>query len=354
MNILLNPHNHLFELARSGKRLPHIVLVIGLGYVFMLLAQLIGGIPATLLILALSIAEASQPTLGDPDVLRGLLLPNNALEQFILLVLAFGPIFLILWGWLTLFEKRPLWTIGLERIKAAQKYLRGLLIGLLMFSASVGLLAIFGYIDLEAGDPQQQGLTALGGVLLVFLGWMVQGAAEEAITRGWILPVIGARYKPLLGIVISAIIFATYHSLNPNLNPIAILNLFLSGLFFALFALYEGGLWGVFAIHTAWNWTQGNLFGFEVSGLTSTSGTLFNLMEVGPDAITGGTFGPEGGLAVTVVLVISCLLVWVASRRRSRATPPGPEPESPDFLSRSSNTEPANTKADTPPNTLES
>ena len=85
MNILWNPHNHLFELARSGKRLPHIVLVIGLGYVFMLLAQLIGGIPATLLILALSIAEASQPTLGDPDVLRGLLLPNTALEQFILL-----------------------------------------------------------------------------------------------------------------------------------------------------------------------------------------------------------------------------------------------------------------------------
>lgn len=320
MILLLNPQNHLLELARSGKRLPHIILVIVLSFIFVVLAQLIGGIPATLIVLALSISEASEVPLGDPEALRSLLLPTTALEQFIFLVLTFGPILLILWVWLALFEKRPFWTIGLERARAGKRYLRGLLIGLLMFIASISISALLGYIDVEAGDPQRQGIIALGGVLLVFLGWMVQGAAEEAITRGWILPTIGARYKPLLGIIIASVIFTLFHSLNPNLSPIAILNLFLFGLFATLFALYEGGLWGVFSIHTAWNWAQGNLFGFEVSGMLPPGGTIFNLVEVGPDVITGGPFGPEGGFAVTMVLIASCIIVWMMAGQKQRST----------------------------------
>jgi hypothetical protein len=213
-------------------------------------------------------------------------------------------------------------------------------IGLLMFSAAVGISALFGYVAVERGGPQQTGLAALGGVLLVFFGWVVQGAAEEALTRGWLLPVIGARYRPLLGIIISSLVFATLHSLNPNLSPIAVLNLALFGLFAALFALYEGGLWGIFSIHTVWNWAQGNLYGFEVSGMSAAGVTLFNLMETGPDVVTGGAFGPEGGLSVTVVLVISCALVWVAGKRRTSPEEDRPEQTSPDFLTRSSENEP--------------
>jgi len=348
MSLLLNPRNHLFELARTGKRLPHIILVILLTFVFIVVAQLMGGIPAIILIGLLSVRSADQLALDNQEALVSLLLPDTALERAILLVLAFGPIFLVLWGWLALFEKRPLWTIGLERVKAGKKYLRGLLIGLLMFSAAIGLSAILGYIDVEPGDPRQQGLAAVGGVLVIFVGWMVQGAAEEALARGWVLPTIGARYKPVLGVVISSVIFAIFHLLNPNLSSIAVLNLFLFGLFAAVFVLSEGGLWGVFAILTAWNWAQGNLFGFEVSGMAPGGGSLFNLMEVGPDVITGGPFGPEGGLAVTVVLIASCGLVRVASRRRSTSTP-ALELEPPTFLNRDSNPESERVPADPPP-----
>jgi membrane protease YdiL (CAAX protease family) len=238
------------------------------------------------------------------------------LEQTIYLVFSFGPIFLMLWVWLALFEKRPMWTIGLAWSGAGRKFLRGLLVGLLMFMAAVGISAAFGYIAIEQGGSQPQGWAALGGVLLVLLGWLVQGSAEEALTRGWLLPVIGARYKPIWGIIISSVIFTVFHFLNPNLSPIAILNLCLFGLFAALYALYEGSLWGVFSLHAVWNWVQGNLFGFEVSGMIVPGGTLFNLMEVGPDIVTGGPFGPEGGLAVTVVLVVSSVIVWVLSERR--------------------------------------
>ncbi len=319
MNTLLDLNNHLLSLARSGRRLPHIILAIILTFVFVFLSQLIGGTPASLLILMNSTPELGELAQGNLEDMYKLFLPDTALEQVIFLVLGFGPIFLILWIWLALFEKRPFWTIGLEWAGAVKKYLRGLLIGLLMFSAAVGLSALFGYVAVETGSPQQQGVAALGGVLLVFLGWVVQGAAEEALTRGWLLQVVGARYNAILGIIVSALIFATLHSLNPNLSPVAVLNLALFGLFAALFVLYEGGLWGIFSIHTVWNWAQGNLYGFQVSGLPPAGGTLFNLRETGPDLITGGSFGPEGGLSVTVVLVASCGLVWVAGGRRKRA-----------------------------------
>lgn len=316
MNPIFDPDNHLLNLARRGRRLPHIVVAVLLSFVFILLAQLGGGIPAAIIILALSGLPGGDLSLADPQAFASQLFPDTALEQVILLVLTFGPIFLILWAWLALFEKRPLWTLGLERRGGAFKYVRGLVIGLVMFAASVGVSAGLGYMALETGNPGEQGLAALGGVLFVFLGWTVQGPAEEAIARGWLLPVIGARYRPWLGVLVSALVFTVYHSLNPNLNPVAILNLFLFGLFTAFFALYEGGLWGVFSIHAVWNWAQGNLFGLEVSGLPAPGGTIFNLMETGPDAITGGRFGPEGGLAVTAVLMISTLILLLLFRRK--------------------------------------
>ena len=315
MNLLLDARNHIFELARSGQRLPHGVVAVILSFVFVLAAQFVGGIPALLLIAALSMAGAGQGSLANPEALGQLLLPDTALELTLLLILSFAPLFLLLWAWLKWYEKRPFWTMGLERSGAGFKYLRGLLVGLGMFAVSVGLSAGLGFMAFEEGTAQPQGLAALGGVLLIFLGWTVQGSAEEILARGWLLPVIGARYKPLWGIIISAVVFAVYHSLNPNVSPIAFLNLFLFGVFAAFYGLSEGSLWGVFGIHTAWNWAQSNLFGLQVSGIPPAAGSLFNLMEAGPDAVTGGPFGPEGGLAVTAVLVVSTVWVWWVNRQ---------------------------------------
>ena len=177
-------------------------LAVFLAFVFVLIAQFTGGSVAVILVLLLSLLQ-TEVSFDDPDSILEAVLPNTALEQAIFLILAFGPIFLILWGWLALFEKRPFWTIGLERLGLWKKYLRGILVGLLMFVASIGISAAFGFIAFEDGDPQKQGVVALGGVILVFLGWMVQGAAEEALTRGWLFPVVGARYSVMLGLIVS-------------------------------------------------------------------------------------------------------------------------------------------------------
>lgn len=325
VNVLLSADNHLFELARSGQRLPHAILATVLSFIFVLLAQVVGGV-FVLMIVVLALLNADGAISVDPTQLleRGRAISggwlNPTLAQTIVLILLFGPIFPILWMWLALAEKRPFWTIGLEKKGAWWRYLRGLLIGLLIFGASIGISASLGYIAIQESNFPEIGPAVVGSLLLAFLGWMVQGAAEEALTRGWLLPVIGARYTPLLGVAISALIFALFHSLNPNLGPIAVLNLALFGVFTALYALYERGIWGVFGLHSAWNWAQLHLFGFEVSGNMFPGESLFDLSEVGPDLITGGAFGPEGGLSVTIILVISCIMTgWFSQRRAMEA-----------------------------------
>ncbi|MDX1415639.1 MAG: type II CAAX endopeptidase family protein [Candidatus Promineifilaceae bacterium] len=310
---LLGQDNHLIALAGTGRlRVPqslmdqHPVLFDKVLYplaviLFGLIAPFLSAFIGIPLLLPLFLGVISQET---------------ATGQVIILVGSFLPLFLLIWFWLWLFERRPLKTVGMER-PILRKYLRGLLLGLLMFAGAVALLALLGMVDSETTGGGFS-LVSVSGALIIILGWIVQGAAEEVLTRGFILPIIGRRWGILAGILISSLLFAFLHLLNPNVTLISIINLALFGLFAALYALYEGGLWGVFAIHSIWNWAQGNLFGFEVSGTQIPSGMIFDLMETGPDWITGGEFGPEGGLVVTIVLVISSLLILLAARRRGK------------------------------------
>lgn len=290
-------HSQLFDLARQGKRLTHIAAVIPLSFVFAVVAQF-GVFPLFLLL-------GSIYGFTDSGVsLKGISNTAAGFWMSLQLIFAFILVYAILWAWLKWFEKRPFWTLGYEMKDAVTQYARGFLIGALMFAGSVGILAMFGSVSFEQGDPSKQGIAAVAGVTLVLIGWVVQGGAEEVLIRGWALPVIGARYKPWIGLLVSSLIFALLHGLNPGLSAIALVNLALFGVFAGLYAMREGSMWGISALHSVWNWVQGNFFGFQVSGTNAEGGTLINLMETGADWLTGGEFGPEGGLAVTIVLVI--------------------------------------------------
>jgi uncharacterized protein len=139
----------------------------------------------------------------------------------------------------------------------------------------------------------------------------VQSTSEEALFRGWLLPAIGARTGLVAGIVLSSIVFAIAHA-TTGPPPLGWINLFLFGCFAALLAVSEGGLWAVSAWHAMWNWTQGGLLGFSVDRSIGT-GLLASIHPTGPDYLTGGAFGPEGGLIVTGVLVAS--LIGLLARR---------------------------------------
>ncbi len=317
MSAFLDTNNRLFVLARQGKYLPNWLIAIAMAPVFLFLSNFTFT-PAIFWLVGRFFPLGSwlNQLAQSPYALV------SASELVLYLAMTFLPALLLVWLWLRFVERRPFWTLGLERRGAALKYLRGSGIGFVLFALTTGMLFITGAVIGVGGDPRSVGFGALGGVLLSYVGWALQGPTEEIVTRGWLLPVLGARYRPGFGIIISSLMFGLFHALNSGFSLLALGNLILFGLFAALYALNDGSIWGMFGLHAAWNWAEGNVFGALVSGFSQPGGQLLVLRPVGPGWLTGAAFGPEGGLAVTVTFLIGIAGgVWWSKRKQRQVKP---------------------------------
>ena len=302
MQALLDPTNRLFTLARSAQRLPHVVVAVMLSPVFLYGSVIAGSIVGSLLF---------GPLGNGGPVLQ-------ELESELRNITIFGLMALMLALWLRGFEGRQLWTLGLERKSVARPILVGWLVSVVMIAVAVGVSALVGGATATPNLTALGGLTALALSLIVIPSRFVQGGAEELIFRGWMLPTLGVRYRPWIGVLVSSLVFSILHVANAGLLPLAILNIALIGLFIALYALREGSLWGVIGLHAGLNWAQTNLFGLSASGHT-VGATLMNVQLTGSELITGGAFGIENSLTMTVVMVIA-VGVEVVLMRRTKAS----------------------------------
>ncbi len=307
MKTLFTPENRLFSLARSARWLPPVLLAVVLSIFFIFGGQIIGAIPFFALMTFGALPSGEEPF-------------SAALFMTIFFFVTLTPTGILLWLWVRLVEKRPASTLGLEKTGALHKFGRGLLLGSGLFLAITLVLA-------AAGCLRQQAQASLNTVAMISVfgmlpAWILQGSLEELVMRGWLLPVIAARKSPLWGVLISSTIFAGLHLLNTNISVLAVVNLILAGLLFALVALWEGGLWGACGLHAAWNWAQGSLLGFSVSGNQFSGPALFHLGTEGPILITGGKFGPEGSLITTLIYTAACLaLILLIQRKNQHANP---------------------------------
>lgn len=280
----------LFREAKKAKVLPNVVLCLFWVLIFLIGGQGIGEI----------LAHFTKKIIGNnPSVL----LLNQLICGFIFITL-------LVFARVKFREKRSISSIGLKKEGFIKKYLIGFGIGILMFSIVVLLLSVSGHTVVNSNPVGLSGIAALSGVLIVIPGWMIQSAAEEILSRGWFMNVLGARYNVAVGLIVSSTFFGFIHLANPNVSILAIVNIILVGLFFGLYVIKTKDLWGACGLHAAWNWTQGNVFGFEVSGLKVPTGSLMNLKLTGAQWFTGGLFGPEAGMAATIVLCIGIVIVY--------------------------------------------
>jgi len=209
-------------------------------------------------------------------------------------------------------EKRPFYTIGLRQPRRLFKYLIGTLIAIGMQLTYFIIILITGFgeiVEEPIISTNGIGVNAIGIVLLALLMFLIQGASEEIMVRGWLFPALAKSYSAIAAIIISSGLFAVLHLSNDHVSMIAMFNLFLYGVFAVLYALNEGGLWGIFAFHSIWNWFMGNVIGLPVSGLIPGGASIIETKLVGPEVITGGAFGPEGGIIVSVMLSVAILVL---------------------------------------------
>lgn len=288
--------------SKNKKKLPNFIWAIILSLIFMYGGSLMGSLATVPLFLALR----NIP----------LFFNNKDLLSLLITLFSFAFISLLVFFRVKVIEKRSFSSIGFNKNNWLKKYSLGFLIGLAMMSIIVLILFPFGYITVEKNPIQPVGVSAIASVLVILFGWIIQGATEEIVTRGWLLNILSTKYNIGVGLLISSTLFGLMHLTNPNVNYIAVINIILVGLFYGLYVIKTNDLWAVCGMHSAWNFAQGNIFGFKVSGLDVSVGSLIDLNLVGSDFVTGGIFGPEAGITATFILLASIGILLFIDKKR--------------------------------------
>jgi membrane protease YdiL (CAAX protease family) len=157
-------------------------------------------------------------------------------------------------------------------------------------------------------------------LILFAVGFVIQGLAEEVMCRGYLIAHITRRYSVKTAVIASSILFALLHAFNPSgISFVALINLFLFGVFASLMFLYSENIWLCAGFHTIWNFVQGNVIGVPVSGIPIPSIFKMNANE-NMSIINGGVFGLEGGIPVTVILVTGCVILYFLIKRKEKRT----------------------------------
>jgi uncharacterized protein len=215
-------------------------------------------------------------------------------------------------------DRRSIASLGLYLNPQAVKDL-GFGFGLAAFMMGVIFLAHLaaGWLILEGFvwnfEPVQ---TVVLNILFWLFIFILVGWYEELLVRGYWLQNLAEGLNIFWAVLISSVLFAVLHLSNPNASWISAVGLLAAGLFLAYSFLRTRSLWLPIGLHIGWNFFQGNVFGFPVSGITTYA--LIEHTVVGERIVTGGAFGPESGLILFPVLLIGIgLIKWFTKARQT-------------------------------------
>lgn len=219
-----------------------------------------------------------------------------------------------------LLDKKPLSDMGFPSVKYGLiDFIYGLVLGAVTISITFVVLLLSGQIIVENGfmNPNFSWTLLLELVLMTFVGF-----GEEMFSRGYCMSVL-RRSNIFIVFIVPNLIFTLLHISNNHFSYIPLINIFLVGILFSLMFEKRGSIWMPIGYHITWNYFQGSIFGLPVSG-NSMNG-LYTSKLISENIFNGGGFGPEGGLLVTLLMVVSIALFCLMPRKKT-AEPAAAEP----------------------------
>lgn len=285
-----------------------------------------------LLFLALCVASIVVVTISLRPVLRSLEevvgIPGTAA--------AYGTmIALLLAHWLTLrsYDRRPYSFVGLHAEGARPPVLlRGWLLGAVPIGLASLLLVVLGWLDIVPSAPGSWWRAALQVSLLL----LPAAFYEELLTRGYIFATLAEWLGRPIALGLTSVAFGLMHVPNPGSDPLPIVLVTLAGVYLAAVLMATQSLYAAWMAHWAWNWVMAVGFHVSVSGLQLATPD-YQTVDAGPDWLTGGTWGPEGGVLAAVGMLgglgyLYWRRSWPGARASTRAGAFGspPKAESPE------------------------
>lgn len=271
--------------------------VIWRAVVFVLATIAIATLGATFL------ASASQ-TAGkisvDFDSIPGVLIGVVAvlLASFVMLKTEKGA------GWSSLYLDRP--ALGARKIS----------IGLALGAVGIGVPSALLLLSRELGVRTAPGGSWISAAAFDVVFFLLAAAMEELVVRGYLFSLIRRRWGWKSAVLTTSLLFGALHLFNPGADFESMLNVTLAGIFLAIVLLATKSLYAAIAAHFAWNWTMAAIFHTVVSG-ASIPAPNYTTVDNGPDWLTGGQWGPEGGAAATAAMLI--LIFFLYRKRQVRA-----------------------------------
>jgi membrane protease YdiL (CAAX protease family) len=161
-------------------------------------------------------------------------------------------------------------------------------------------------------------LALIEGLLNASFGVVLFGVValgEELVFRGYIQTNLQEGAGLPVALMVSSLLFGLFHSLNPNVSRLGLVNIALAGVALGYGYAVTRNLWLPIAYHFCWNFVQGSILSLPVSG--ARYGGLLTVIDRGTATwITGGAFGPEGGILGTLVLLSTFPVFWWWGRER--------------------------------------
>ncbi|MBT8107949.1 MAG: CPBP family intramembrane metalloprotease [Gammaproteobacteria bacterium] len=227
-------------------------------------------------------------------------------------------IILATWVMTRFVDKRPFLTIGLAPKRAWRDLSSGLVIGTAWLGVSVAILLAAGW-----ASPQSPSGFSAAALLIAGVSVFCNVLTQQFLVCGYILQTIRTKAGLPTAVLVSALLFSALHAAAFGGAWIPPINVFGAGLVFCLAYAITGNLWLPVAIHFAWNMLLGPILGLTVSG-TGVLGLGWSAFEVaGPKTYTGGSFGIEGGLIVTLTtFTLTAILLVLLVRQEKSGTAP--------------------------------
>ncbi len=209
----------------------------------------------------------------------------------------------------TRLRREPMASVGLRLDgRWARELAWGFLLGGGAMLLAAGLIWAVGGVTWQLDAARS--LRALG---LGFLVFILVALWEENLFRGFVFQRLVDGLGEWPAQVILALFFGLAHWGNPGMHGAtklwATLGIALAAVFMGLAYLRTRSLAMPIGIHLTWNWVQGNVLGFGVSG-TQQRGWLQPSFHGRPDWVSGGAFGPEASVFGVLAVLVSLLLLW--------------------------------------------
>jgi uncharacterized protein len=235
---------------------------------------------------------------------------NSSLSILIIVGFNFISSMLLVFLFRRLVDRKSIYSLGWD----FSNYKIHALVGLLAGITSLGLGT---FILIALKNLHFTGWNVDGKEIIFSLGIMVFVAiAEELMFRGYILNNLMQSANKYAALIISALLFAIAHNANPDFNWLSFINIFLAGLFLGINYIYTQNLWYAVLLHFSWNFFQGPVLGYDVSGLKFES--IFIQETSGNPLITGGAFGFEGSAIASVMMIMFTVVLWMAYEQKVR------------------------------------